>query len=306
MPERAAPPGVRGLAEVERPSTRPRSSSAGTGSGRPRDGSSRPAASSRRFVIVISAAERHRPAPHRPCPGRTLQDVIARWQRMQGLPRPLAAGHRPRGHRHPDDGRAPARSRRQDRRPRAREVRRARVGMETHYEGHHPRPDEAPRCSRRLDARALHARPGSLPRGAAKPSSSSDERGPDLPRPVHRQLVPALRHRRLRSRGGPQDVHGKLYEIRYPVLGSRGRDHVATTRPETMLGDTAVAVNPEDERYAASSRPESSYSCRCGREIPIITDDPGGSRVRYGRREGHARARPQRLRDGRFATSFRR
>src|SRR5512147_1825057 len=55
-----------------------------------------------------------------------------------------------------------------------------------------------------------------------------------------------------------EDVPGKLYEIRYPVIegGSAGRNArptqfitVATTRPETMLGDTAVAVNPLDERY---------------------------------------------------------
>ena len=42
---------------------------------------------------------------------------------------------------------------------------------------------------------------------------------------------------------------GKLYYLQYPVKGSDKRVTVATTRPETMLGDTAVAVNPEDERY---------------------------------------------------------
>ncbi|MDA3923671.1 MAG: valine--tRNA ligase [Kiritimatiellae bacterium] len=45
-----------------------------------------------------------------------------------------------------------------------------------------------------------------------------------------------------------QDETGKLWHIRYPVQGG-GEVVVATTRPETMLGDTAVAVNPEDERY---------------------------------------------------------
>ena len=43
---------------------------------------------------------------------------------------------------------------------------------------------------------------------------------------------------------------GKLYYLQYPVKGSAEKITVATTRPETMLGDTAVAVNPEDERYA--------------------------------------------------------
>ena len=47
-----------------------------------------------------------------------------------------------------------------------------------------------------------------------------------------------------------RDVEGKLYHIAYPVSGEKGRAlTVATTRPETMLGDVAVAVNPEDARY---------------------------------------------------------
>src|SRR5258708_7566953 len=48
------------------------------------------------------------------------------------------------------------------------------------------------------------------------------------------------------------DVQGKLYYINYPIEGEPGAYvTVATTRPETMLGDTAVVVNPEDERYSA-------------------------------------------------------
>src|SRR3954470_22550110 len=43
---------------------------------------------------------------------------------------------------------------------------------------------------------------------------------------------------------------GKLYYLQYPLKGSERRITVATTRPETMLGDTAVAVNPDDERYS--------------------------------------------------------
>ena len=43
---------------------------------------------------------------------------------------------------------------------------------------------------------------------------------------------------------------GSFWHIRYPIVGEEGRFvEIATTRPETMLGDTAVAVNPEDERY---------------------------------------------------------
>ncbi|HKQ97475.1 MAG TPA: valine--tRNA ligase, partial [Candidatus Polarisedimenticolia bacterium] len=49
----------------------------------------------------------------------------------------------------------------------------------------------------------------------------------------------------------PQPIAGKLYTLRYPLAEGDGHIDVATTRPETMLGDTGVAVHPEDERYAA-------------------------------------------------------
>ncbi len=46
------------------------------------------------------------------------------------------------------------------------------------------------------------------------------------------------------------DERGKLWHLRYPLAGEPGTHLVvATTRPETMLGDTAVAVHPDDERY---------------------------------------------------------
>jgi valyl-tRNA synthetase len=65
---------------------------------------------------------------------------------------------------------------------------------------------------------------------------------------------------------------GKLYYLQYPVKGSERRVTVATTRPETMLGDTAVAVNPSDERYTdlIGSVLELPLT---GREIPVIADD---------------------------------
>ncbi len=51
-----------------------------------------------------------------------------------------------------------------------------------------------------------------------------------------------------------EEENGSLWHIRYPLVGGGGHVVVATTRPETMLGDTAVAVNPDDERYQASHR----------------------------------------------------
>jgi valyl-tRNA synthetase len=69
-----------------------------------------------------------------------------------------------------------------------------------------------------------------------------------------------------------EEVAGKLYEIRYPVIGSNEFITVATTRPETMLGDTAVAVNEKDERYKHLHGKHVLLPLM-NREIPIITDD---------------------------------
>ena len=65
---------------------------------------------------------------------------------------------------------------------------------------------------------------------------------------------------------------GKLTYLRYPVKGIDRTITVATTRPETMLGDTAVAVNPLDERYTDLIGKTVSLPLT-GREIPIIADD---------------------------------
>src|SRR5690606_3575123 len=48
-----------------------------------------------------------------------------------------------------------------------------------------------------------------------------------------------------------EESDGSLWHIRYPLEDGSGHVVVATTRPETLLGDTAVAVNPDDERYRA-------------------------------------------------------
>ena len=66
-------------------------------------------------------------------------------------------------------------------------------------------------------------------------------------------------------------VAGKLYRIRYPAADGDGAIEVETTRPETLLGDTAVAVHPEDERWA----PLVGRRVRLpllDREIPVVTD----------------------------------
>ena len=69
-----------------------------------------------------------------------------------------------------------------------------------------------------------------------------------------------------------EEEKGHLWEIRYPLADGSGSLTVATTRPETMLGDTAVAVHPDDERYKALIGKRVRLPL-CDREIPIIADD---------------------------------
>jgi len=69
-----------------------------------------------------------------------------------------------------------------------------------------------------------------------------------------------------------EEVAGKLWEIRYPIVGTDEFITVATTRPETMLGDTAIAVNAKDERYTHLHGKKALLPLM-HREIPIITDE---------------------------------
>jgi len=68
-----------------------------------------------------------------------------------------------------------------------------------------------------------------------------------------------------------EEENGHLWHIRYPRVDGKGYVVVATTRPETMLGDTAVAVNPEDPRYTDLVGLELELPLT-GRTIPVITD----------------------------------
>ncbi|HYC09862.1 MAG TPA: valine--tRNA ligase [Steroidobacteraceae bacterium] len=68
-----------------------------------------------------------------------------------------------------------------------------------------------------------------------------------------------------------QEEEGQLWHLRYPLTRGAGHVVVATTRPETLLGDTAVAVNPEDERYQGLIG-KSVQLPLAGRDIPIIAD----------------------------------
>jgi valyl-tRNA synthetase len=69
-----------------------------------------------------------------------------------------------------------------------------------------------------------------------------------------------------------EEVDGRIWHLRYPLSDGTGDVTVATTRPETMLGDTAVAVHPADERYRQLIGRELLLPV-VGRKIPIVADD---------------------------------
>ena len=68
------------------------------------------------------------------------------------------------------------------------------------------------------------------------------------------------------------EQQGHFWHIKYPIKGEDGYVTIATTRPETLLGDTAVAVNPEDERYKDLVG-KTLILPLVGREIPVIADE---------------------------------
>ncbi len=69
-----------------------------------------------------------------------------------------------------------------------------------------------------------------------------------------------------------EDQAGKFWHLRYPLTDGSGFVELATTRPETLLGDTAVAVNPNDERYKEIIGKTVTLPL-VGREIPVVADD---------------------------------
>ena len=69
-----------------------------------------------------------------------------------------------------------------------------------------------------------------------------------------------------------KESHGKLYYLRYRVEGTDRTIIVATTRPETILGDTALCVNPDDERYAWLPEDARVIVPLVGRSVPVIRD----------------------------------
>ncbi|GEK91554.1 valine--tRNA ligase [Alkalibacterium kapii] len=69
-----------------------------------------------------------------------------------------------------------------------------------------------------------------------------------------------------------KDVNGAFYHIKYPIVDGEGEVEIATTRPETMLGDTGVAVHPEDERYQHLIGKKVLLPL-VNRELTVVADD---------------------------------
>ena len=131
--------------------------------------------------------------------------------------------------------------------------------------------DDSPGHFVRLDAREIHAGAGAVSLGA-RGVLAFVSRGIDLSRAVHGELVPALPDGDQRSGSGAQRAQ-REFVVSAVSGGGRGWEFVvvATTRPETMLGDTAVAVHPDDERYAGLIGKKVALPL-AKREIPIIAD----------------------------------
>ena len=247
-----------------------------------------------------SAAQRDRLAAH----GPRAQPHAARHHRAveadAGLRRPVAARHRPRRHRHPERRREAAGAGGEDPpRPRPRGVRRAGVGVGEAEPRHDHRPDAEARRIGRLDARAVHAGRAAVAGGAPRVRLAL-RGGADLPRHLHRELVPALPHGAVRPRGGAQGHDREALVRALSGRGrrrGRGRGHDAARDDARRHGGggepgrRALPGPDRPDRSAADHRARADHHRRRVRR-------PG---VRHRRGEGDAGARSERLPDGEAA-----
>ena len=219
----------------------------------------------------------------------------------------VAARHRPRRHRYADDGGAAAARREgKKRRDLGREEFIERVWeWKQHYGG--AILDQMKRLGASVDwDREYFTMDENLSRAVREVFVRLYEEGLIYRGKYIVNWCPRLRDGDFRSRG--QARRGRRasctrFAIRW--LGTKEFITVATTRPETMLGDTAVAVNAKDERYTHLHGKKVLLPLM-NREIPIITDELAQSRVRHRRGEGDAGARSQRLSGRACATTCRR
>ena len=176
----------------------------------------------------------------------TYQDYLASLHRMRGYEVLWLPGM-DRRHRHPERGRARARQGGQD--P-------LRPGPEAFVErvwAWKASPagilGQMQRLGDSVDwSRERFTMDEGLSRAVREVFVSLYEQG-SLPGPADHQLVPPLPDRPVRHRGRARGGPGRAGHLRYPLADGSGFIEVATSRAETMLGDTAVAVHPDDPRY---------------------------------------------------------
>ena len=274
MPETASPRTSDALRRLEKTSTPPPSRSGGTASGKPRAAFSRRPRERPRFVMVDPASERHREAPHRPCPAaarcRTSWPAGGgcRATASSGSPGPTTPASPPRWW-----SSASSRERAIDRRELGREKFLERVWeWKERVRRHDPGAAPAAGLLAATGPRALHPRRGPLARGAGGLRAALP-RGADLPRPLHGQLVPALRHGGLRPRGrAPEANAASSDRIRYDVPGARAgaswsprparRRCWATRRWRSIPRTDATAHLRGQDGDPADRRPASCRSSR--------------------------------------------
>ena len=181
--------------------------------------------------------------------------------------------HRPRGHRHPGQGRAGAGGRGQDQGgPRARGLRRAGVGVARGARLGDHRAVQAHRGLARLLRRALHDGRGLRARRASTSSWRSTRRAWSTRGHYMVNWDPGTRSAISDLEVEQRQMEDTLYSVDYPLASGSGAVTVATVRPETMLADTAIAVNPDDERYTRLIG-ETAILPLVGRRLPIVADE---------------------------------
>ena len=205
----------------------------------------------------------------------TLQDMLCRFERMRGKRRAVAARHRPRRHRHPDGGRAPA-----DGAPGARPPRHGPRRSSSSGSGRGRRSPAAPSSTS-----SSGSAPPATGRASASPWTracrarcsrcSSTLYNEGLIYKDKRlvnwdpKLLTAISDLEVQQ----VEVKGNLWHFDYPIEGiATTFIIVATTRPETMLGDTAVAVHP-GRRALKHLIGKTAILPLVGRRIPIVADD---------------------------------
>ena len=156
-------------------------------------------------------------------------------------------------------------------RPRPRGVHQARLAVEGEERRSHHRAAQGPWARRATGIASASPWTSGCPRRCATRSCGSTTRGSSIARSGSSTGARRAARRCRTSRSSTRTTQGSLWHIAYPLPDGAGQLVVATTRPETMLGDTAVAVHPDDARFNKWIGKEVELPLT-GRKIPVIGD----------------------------------